>query len=161
MGADGQVTLGQAVVAKSTATKVHQLRDGSVLAGFAGGAADALMLLEMFEKKPETHQGRLRRAAEEFAKEWRTNRMLRRLEAELAVADKTDMFLLSGAGDVIAPEHDVLAIGSGMGYAQAAARALLAHTELDAEQIVRNALLLAAEICIYTNSELKVLTIDA
>lgn len=161
MGADGQVTLGEQVIAKSTARKVQKLRDGHVLAGFAGATADALMLLDMFEKKLEAHQGRLRRAAEDLAKTWRTDRMLRRLEAELSVANSTEMYLISGAGDVIAPEYGVLAIGSGMGYAIAAARALLGHTSLAATEIVVKSLELAADLCVYTNRNITVHTTDA
>ena len=160
MGADGQVTHGQSIIAKSTARKVQLLRNKTVLAGLAGSTADALMLLEMFEKKLDAHQGRLRRAAEELAKAWRTDRSLRRLEAELAVANSKEMYLLSGAGDVIEPDNQIIAIGSGMGYALSAARALHENTKLGAEQIVRKALSLAAELCIYTNDQLTVHVID-
>ena len=160
MGSDGQVTLGQSIIAKSTARKVQLLRNKTVLAGLAGSTADALMLMEMFEKKLDAHQGRLRRAAEELAKAWRTDRSLRRLEAELAVANSREMYLLSGGGDVIEPDNQIVAIGSGMGYALAAARALHDNTKLDAETIVRKALGLAAELCIYTNDQLTVHVIE-
>ena len=160
MGADGQVTLGQSIIAKKTAKKVQLLRNKTIVAGLAGSTADALMLLEMFEKKLDAHQGRLRRAAEELAKAWRTDRTLRRLEAELAVASSREMYLLSGAGDVIEPDNQIIAIGSGMGYALSSARALHENTKLGAEQIVRKSLALAAELCIYTNDHLTVHVIN-
>jgi ATP-dependent HslUV protease subunit HslV len=154
VGGDGQVTIGQQVM-KGNARKVRRLHDGKVLAGFAGGTADAFTLFEYFEAKLDKH-GNLTRAAIELAKDWRTDRMLRRLEALLIVADKTQSFLISGTGDVIEPEHDLLAIGSGGAYAQAAATALLANTELDARTIVTKALEIAADICIYTNREITI-----
>ena len=154
LGGDGQVTLGDKIM-KGNARKVRRLHEGKVLAGFAGGAADAFALFEYFETKLEKH-GTLTRAAIELAKDWRTDRMLRRLEALLVVADETQSLLISGTGDVIEPEHDLVAIGSGGAYAQAAALALLENTDLDARTIVTKALTIAAEICIYTNSEITI-----
>lgn len=154
LGGDGQVTLGDKVV-KGNASKVRRLHDGTVLAGFAGGAADAFTLFDFFESKLEQY-GNLTRAAIELAKDWRTDRMLRRLDALLCVADREKSLLISGTGDVIEPEHDILAIGSGGGYAQAAAQALLARTDLDARRIVEEALAIAGEICIYTNRTIHV-----
>ena len=154
VGGDGQVTLGNQVM-KGNARKVRRLADGKVLAGFAGGAADAFALFEYFEAKLTKH-GNLMRAAIELAKDWRTDRMLRRLEAVLIVADAHNSLLVSGTGDVIEPEHDVLAIGSGGAYAQAAAQALLENTALDARAIVEKALTIAGRICIYTNTSLTV-----
>ncbi len=154
LGGDGQVTLGTQVM-KGNARKVRRLHDGKVLAGFAGGTADAFTLFEYFEAKLDKH-GNLTRAAIELAKDWRTDRMLRRLEALLIVADKTQSFLISGTGDVIEPERDLLAIGSGGAYAQAAATALIDNTELDARAIVTKALEIAADICIYTNREITI-----
>jgi ATP-dependent HslUV protease subunit HslV len=151
---DGQVTLGDKVM-KGNARKVRRLHDGKVLAGFAGGAADAFTLFEYFETKLDKH-GNLPRAAIELAKDWRTDRMLRRLEALLIVADASQSLLVSGTGDVIEPEHELLAIGSGGAYAQAAAQALLENTELDARSIVTKALTIAADICIYTNRQITV-----
>jgi len=151
LGGDGQVTLGDKVV-KGNARKVRRLHDGSVLAGFAGGAADAFTLFEYFEKKLDQY-GNLTRAAIELAKDWRTDRMLRRLEALLCVADRERSLLISGTGDVIEPDRDLVAIGSGGAYAQAAAQALLDNTTLPARDIVAKSLEIAAEICIYTNSE--------
>ncbi len=150
IGGDGQVTLGNVVV-KGTARKVRKLHHGRVLAGFAGATADAFTLFERFEAKLEKHQGHLTRAAIELTKDWRTDRVLRRLEAMLAVADLEASLIITGNGDVLEPEHGLVAIGSGGPYAQAAARALLAHTELPAEQIVRKSLEIAGELCIYTN----------
>ncbi|MBK6617730.1 MAG: ATP-dependent protease subunit HslV [Nitrosomonas sp.] len=150
LGGDGQVTLG-AVVAKATARKVRRLYHEKVLAGFAGGTADAFTLFERFESKLEKHQGHLLRSAVELAKDWRTDRMLRRLEAMLVVADREATLIITGAGDVIEPEHGLAAIGSGGAYAQAAARALLENTDLGAREIVSQALTIAADICIYTN----------
>jgi ATP-dependent HslUV protease subunit HslV len=158
MGSDGQVTLGT-VVMKGDAKKVRKLFDGKVLAGFAGSAADAFALLERFEIKLKDHQGSVPRAATELAKEWRTDRALRRLEAMLIVMDREHMLLLSGTGDVIAPSEGVLAIGSGGPYALAAARALLAHTTLSPAEIVKSSLTIAGEICIYTNTNLEILTL--
>ena len=150
LGGDGQVTLG-AVVAKATARKVRRLYHEKVLAGFAGGTADAFTLFERFEGKLEKHQGHLLRSAVELAKDWRTDRMLRRLEAMLIVADREATLIITGAGDVIDPEHGLAAIGSGGSYAQAAARALLENTDLTAREIVSQSLTIAADICIYTN----------
>jgi ATP-dependent HslUV protease subunit HslV len=156
MGGDGQVTLGDTVI-KRTAKKVRTLHQGKVLAGFAGSTADAFTLFERFEKKLDQHQGNLSRAAVELAKDWRTDRVLRRLEALMTVADSDSLFLISGTGDVLEPEGGVLAIGSGGAYASAAARALIDHTDLGAAQVVQEALTIAAGICIYTNEEITVL----
>ena len=155
VGGDGQVTLGSTVM-KANARKVRRLYHDRVLAGFAGGTADAFTLFERFEGKLEKHQGHLVRAAVELAKDWRTDRMLRRLEALLVVADAQASLILSGTGDVIEPEGGLMAIGSGGPYAQAAARALLENTELDARTIVEKALAVAADICIYTNQHITV-----
>jgi ATP-dependent HslUV protease subunit HslV len=155
MAGDGQVTLGNTVM-KSNARKVRRLHKGNVIAGFAGATADAFTLFERFEGKLEKHSGQLVRAAVEMAKDWRTDRMLRRLEALLAIADKDNSLLISGNGDVIEPEHGLIAIGSGGPFAQAAAAALLNNTELDAEAIARQALGIAADICIYTNTNITV-----
>jgi ATP-dependent HslUV protease subunit HslV len=154
IGGDGQVTLGDKVV-KGNARKVRRLHDGKVIAGFAGGAADAFTLFEFFEAKLVKH-GNLLRAAIELAKDWRTDRMLRRLEALLIVADAAHSLLISGTGDVIEPEGNLLAIGSGGAYAQAAAQALLENTSLDARAIVTKALTIAGEICIYTNASITI-----
>jgi ATP-dependent HslUV protease subunit HslV len=150
LGGDGQVTLGNVVV-KATARKIRRLHHEKVLAGFAGATADAFTLFERFEAKLEKHQGHLVRAAIELTKDWRTDRVLRRLEAMLAVADKDASLIITGNGYVLEPEHGIIAIGSGGAYAQAAARALLEHTELDAEAIVRRSLGIAGDLCIYTN----------
>ncbi|PIQ53750.1 MAG: HslU--HslV peptidase proteolytic subunit [Comamonadaceae bacterium CG12_big_fil_rev_8_21_14_0_65_59_15] len=150
IGGDGQVTLGNIVV-KGTARKVRKLYHGKVLAGFAGATADAFTLFERFEAKLEKHQGHLTRAAIELTKDWRTDRVLRRLEAMLAVADAQASLIITGNGDVLEPEDGIVAIGSGGAYAQAAAMALLSHTDQSAEAIVRKSLEIAAEICIYTN----------
>ncbi len=159
MASDGQVTLDKTVV-KSTARKVRRLAGGAVLAGFAGGTADALTLFELFEKKLQEHGRSLPRAAVELAKQWRTDRFLRRLEALLVVADREHVLVLSGAGDVIEPDPvaggGVAAVGSGGPYALAAARALLAHSALDARRVAEEAMRVAAEICIYTNQNLTV-----
>src|SRR5574341_380481 len=152
LGGDGQVTLGNVVV-KATARKVRRLHHDRILAGFAGGTADAFTLFERFEGKLEKHQGHLMRAAVELAKDWRTDRILRRLEAMLAVADRDSSLIISGNGDVLEPEQGLVAIGSGGAYAQAAARALLENTELDAEEIVRKSLAIAGDLCIYTNQQ--------
>ncbi len=152
LGGDGQVTLGNQII-KATARKVRRLHEGRVLAGFAGATADAFTLFERFEAKLDKHQGQLTRAAVELAKDWRQDRMLRRLEAMLAVADATASLVITGNGDVLEPEHGIVAIGSGGGFAQAAARALAAHTELSAREIVAEALKVAGEICIYTNQQ--------
>jgi ATP-dependent HslUV protease subunit HslV len=159
MGGDGQVTLGNTIM-KSNARKVRRLYKDQVIAGFAGATADAFTLFERFEGKLEKHSGHLVRAAVEMAKDWRTDRALRRLEALLAIADRKNSLLISGNGDVIEPEHGLIAIGSGGPLAQAAARALLDHTELDAEAITRNALGIAADICIYTNTNLTIETLE-
>jgi ATP-dependent HslUV protease subunit HslV len=152
---DGQVSLGATVV-KHGARKIRRFYGGEVLAGFAGSTADAMALLTKFEAKIEEHRGNLERAAVELSKEWRTDRVLRRLEAFLVVANRESSFLLSGAGDVIAPDDGILAIGSGGPFALAAARALLRRTELDAEAIAREALKIASEICVYTNEQISV-----
>jgi ATP-dependent HslUV protease, peptidase subunit HslV len=159
LGGDGQVTLGQVVV-KASARKVRRLYHDRILAGFAGGTADAFTLFERFEAKLEKHQGNLLRSAVELAKDWRTDRILRRLEAMLAVADRESSLIITGMGDVIEPELGLIAIGSGGPYAQAAARALLENTQLDAETVVRKALLIAADLCIYTNQQVIVETLD-
>ena len=150
LGGDGQVTLGNIVV-KATARKVRKLHHNQVLAGFAGATADAFTLFERFEAKLEKHSGNLQKAAIELTKDWRTDRVLRRLEAMLAVADAQCSLIISGNGDVLEPELGIVAIGSGGAYAQAAARALLQHTELDAAAIVKQSLVIAGDLCIYTN----------
>ncbi len=159
LGGDGQVTLGETVM-KSSAQKVRKMRDGRILAGFAGSVADAFTLFEKFEEKLERYPGNIARAAVELAKEWRTDRYLRRLEALLAVADREHLFLISGNGDVIEPDDEIVAIGSGGTVALAAARALKAHSELDAAGIVRRGLEIAGDICIYTNQHITVLELD-
>ena len=159
LGGDGQVTLGNVVI-KAGARKVRRLYQDRILAGFAGGTADAFTLFERFEAKLDKHQGNLMRSAVELAKDWRTDRILRRLEAMLAVADRTASLIITGSGDVLEPEHGLIAIGSGGPYAQAAARALLEETELDAEAIVRKSLLIAADLCIYTNQNIAVEVLD-
>jgi len=150
LGGDGQVTLGNVVV-KATARKVRRLYNERVLAGFAGATADAFTLFERFEAKLEKHQGHLTRSAVELAKDWRSDRVLRRLEAMLAVADATASLVITGTGDVLEPELGIVAIGSGGPYAQAAARALLEHSVLNAAEIVKQALVIAGDLCIYTN----------
>src|SRR5512143_1441812 len=155
LGGDGQVTLGNIVV-KASAKKVRRLYRDQVIAGFAGGTADAFTLFERFEAKLEKHQGHLVRAAVELAKDWRTDRMLRRLEALLLVADRENILMITGNGDVIEPELDLIAIGSGGSFAQAAATALYENTELEAREIVEKALTIAAGICIYTNDHLTI-----
>src|SRR6267154_1687265 len=150
LGGDGQVTLGNVVV-KASARKVRRLYHDRILAGFAGGTADAFTLFERFEAKLDKHQGNLLRSAVELAKDWRTDRVLRRLEAMLAVADRESSLIITGLGDVIEPELGIVAIGSGGPYAQSAARALLEHTDLAAADIVKQALTIAGDICIYTN----------
>jgi ATP-dependent HslUV protease subunit HslV len=159
IGGDGQVSLGNTVM-KGNARKVRRLYHDKVLAGFAGGTADAFTLFERFEGKLETHGGNLTRAAVEMAKDWRTDRALRRLEALLAVADDKTSLIISGNGDVIEPEDSLMAIGSGGPFAQAAARALLDNTELDARMIVEKGLGIAADICIYTNHNLTIEALD-
>jgi len=156
VGGDGQVTIG-ATVMKSNAQKVRLLRGGKLVAGFAGAAADAFTLFEKFEEKLERYPTNLQRAAVELAKDWRSDRVLRRLEALLAVADAEHGFIISGTGDIIEPDDGILAIGSGGSYALAAARALTAHTDLPAREIVRKALEISGEICIYSNANITVL----
>ena len=153
--ADGQVSLGETVM-KRTARKIQRLRGGKVLAGFAGSTADAFALTERFEGKLEAHGGLLRRAAVELAKDWRTDRSMRRLEALLVVADEKETLLISGTGDVIEPDDGIAAIGSGGSYAMAAARALLEKTDLSAREIAENALRIASQICVYTNDEITI-----
>lgn len=150
LGGDGQVTLGNIVI-KSTARKVRRLYNQQVIAGFAGGTADAFTLFEKFEEKLEKHQGNLLRSAVELAKDWRTDRMLRRLEAMLIVADKEHSLIITGNGDVLDPEHGIATIGSGGAYAYSAAKALLYHTDMGTEQIVKESLNIAGEVCIYSN----------
>ena len=152
LGGDGQVTLGNVVI-KGGAIKVRRLYQDRILAGFAGGTADAFTLFERFEAKLDKHQGNLMRSAVELAKDWRTDRILRRLEAMLAVSDREHSIVITGLGDVLEPEEGIVAIGSGGPYAQAAARALLQATELPARAIVERALAIAADICIYTNHQ--------
>lgn len=156
LGGDGQVTMGDTVM-KATAQKVRALKDGKILAGFAGAVADAFALFEKLEEKLERYPGNLTRACVELAKDWRTDRYLRRLNALLVVADTDQLLLLSGEGDVIEPDDEIVAIGSGGSFALAAARALKAHSDLSAKEIVRNALEIAGDICIYTNREITVL----
>lgn len=150
MGGDGQVTLGNVVI-KATASKIRRLYHDTILAGFAGGTADAFTLFERFEAKLEKHQGNLLRSAVELAKDWRTDRILRRLEAMLTVADRSNSLVITGNGDVLEPEYGLLAIGSGGPFAQSAARALLENTELGPQEIVKKSLSIAADLCIYTN----------
>ena len=150
LGGDGQVTLGNIVI-KSTARKVRRLHHDHVLAGFAGATADAFTLFERFEAKLEKHQGNLVRSAIELTKDWRTDRVLRRLEAMLAVADRESSLIITGNGDVLEPEHGIISIGSGGSYASAAARALLQHTEMGPKEIVKRSLEIAGDLCIYTN----------
>lgn len=159
IGGDGQVTMGHTVM-KSNARKVRRLYNNKVIAGFAGGTADAFTLFERFEAKLETHQGNLLRAAVELAKDWRTDRMLRRLEALLAVADAKTSLIITGNGDVIEPENNLIAIGSGGPYAKSAAQALLENTKLEARDIVEKSLNIAASVCIYTNGNLTIETLE-
>lgn len=160
LGGDGQVTVGDTIV-KAQASKVRALKDGAVLAGFAGSVADALTLFEKFEEKLDRFPGNLPRAAVELAKDWRSDRVLRRLEALLAVVDAEHAFLLSGSGEVIEPDDDIVAIGSGGPMALAAARALRAHSELSATEIVRRSLEITGEICIYSNTTITVLELGS
>lgn len=155
IGGDGQVTLGH-VVMKGNARKVRRLFNGKVLAGFAGATADAFTLFERFEGRLQTHNGQLMRAAVEMAKDWRTDRALRKLEAMMLVADADNMLLISGTGDVIEPQHDFIAIGSGGNYAHAAAQALMENTDLSAREVVEKGLTVAAELCIYTNNNFTI-----
>lgn len=160
LGGDGQVTLGDTVV-KASAQKIRKLKDGNILAGFAGSVADAFALFAKFEEKLERYPGNLPRAAVELAKDWRTDRFLRRLEALLAVADEGHLFVISGDGNVIEPDDDIVAIGSGGPYALAAARALREHSTLGAPDMVRKSLEIAADICIYTNRNIAVLELQS
>ena len=160
MGGDGQVTMGDTVV-KGSARKVRALRDGAILAGFAGAVADAFTLFEKLEEKLERYPANMTKAVVELAKDWRMDRYLRRLDALLAVADKDHLFLVSGNGDVIEPDDNVVAIGSGGSYALAAARALKDHSDHGAAEIVRNALEIAGDICVYTNRDITVLELGA
>lgn len=159
IGGDGQVSLGNTIM-KGNARKVRRLYKNQVIAGFAGGTADAFTLFERFEAKLEAHNGQLTRAAVELAKEWRTDRSLRRLEALLAVADKEASLIITGNGDVIQPEDDLIAIGSGGNYAQAAARALMENTQLDARSIVEKGLKIAGDICVFTNQTHTIETLE-
>jgi ATP-dependent HslUV protease subunit HslV len=159
VGGDGQVSLGNTVM-KGNARKVHRLYNDQVIAGFAGGTADAFTLLERFEAKLQAHQGNLERAAVELAKDWRTDRMLRKLEALLAVADKNSSYIITGNGDVVRPENDLIAIGSGGNFAQSAAIAMLENTDLDAKTIVEKALTIAGNICVFTNNNQTIECID-
>ena len=159
MGGDGQVTLGNIVV-KASARQVRRIHNDSILAGFAGGTADAFTLFERFEAKLDKHQGNLVRSAVELAKDWRSDRALRRLEAMLAVADRESSLIITGNGDVLEPEQGLLAIGSGGAYAQSAARALLENTELDPAEIIRKSLAIAGDLCIYTNHSVTLETLD-
>jgi ATP-dependent HslUV protease subunit HslV len=159
LGGDGQVTLGSIVV-KASARKIRRLYNNQVLAGFAGGTADAFTLFERFESKLEKHQGHLLRSAVELAKDWRTDRMLRRLEAMLAVADRDHSLIITGNGDVLEPEAGIVAIGSGGAYAQAAAKALLDNTDLNPPDIVKKALTIAGDLCIYTNQQHLIETLE-
>jgi ATP-dependent HslUV protease subunit HslV len=159
LGGDGQVTLGNIVI-KSTARKVRRLYQGKILAGFAGGTADAFTLFERFEAKLEKHQGNLVRSAVELAKDWRTDRALRRLEAMLAVADRESSLVITGMGDVLEPEQGIVAIGSGGAYAQSAARALLENTDLSPAEIIKKSLTIAGDLCIYTNQSHIIETLE-
>jgi len=156
LGGDGQVTVGEAII-KHNASKVRKIKGGSILTGFAGAAADAFTLFEKFEEKLDRHPGNLPKAAVELAKDWRSDRVLRRLEALLAVVDREHSFVLSGSGDVIEPDDGILAIGSGGSFALSAARALVEHSDLSAHAIVRRALEIAADICIFTNDHITIL----
>jgi len=160
VGGDGQVSLGPTII-KANARKVRRLYNGKVIAGFAGGTADAFTLFERFEAKLETYQGNLTRAAVELAKDWRADRILRRLEAMLVVADTNASLIITGLGDVIEPEQGIMAIGSGGSYAKSAAQALLENTELDAKTIVEKSLAIAADICVYTNQNFTIETLKA
>jgi ATP-dependent HslUV protease subunit HslV len=158
LGGDGQVTLGNIVI-KSTAKKIRRLYHNQVLAGFAGGTADAFTLFERFDEKLEKHQGHLLRSAVDLAKDWRTDRMLRRLEAMLIVANKDNSLIITGNGDVLDPEYGIASIGSGGAYAYSAARALVSNTKLSSEEIVKQSLAIAGEVCIYTNNNHVIETI--
>jgi ATP-dependent HslUV protease subunit HslV len=156
LGGDGQVTFGETVL-KSNAVKVRKMGNDDVLTGFAGSTADAMTLFERFERRLEQYRGNLERAAVELGKDWRSDKYLRRLEAQLAVMNKEKIFLISGTGDILEPDDNIIALGSGGGYAKAAARALLQHSSLSPEEVVREALKIAASICIYTNENVQVL----
>lgn len=160
IGGDGQATLGSTVIKKNV-KKVRLLYHNKVIAGFAGGTADAFTLFELFERKLEMHQGHLVKSSVELAKDWRTDRILRKLEALLAIVDENSSLIISGNGDVIQPENDLIAIGSGGPYAQAAARALLENSDMDAEKIVKTALSIAGDICIYTNNNFTIETLSS
>ena len=160
IGGDGQVTQGQSMVLKSNARKVRRLYQNKVIAGFAGGTADAFTLFERFEAKLEAHQGNLTRAAVELAKDWRSDKVLRHLEALILVADKETSFIITGTGDVIEPEEGLMAIGSGGAYAQSAAKALIDNTDLDAYTIVEKGLEIAANLCVFTNHKRVIETIE-
>jgi len=159
LGGDGQVTLGNIIV-KASARKIRRLYQDRILAGFAGGTADAFTLFERFESKLEKHQGNLMRSAVELAKDWRTDRILRRLEAMLAIADREHSLIITGSGDVLEPELGLVAIGSGGAYAQAAARALLENTDLAPQDIIKKSLTIAGDLCIYTNQQHVIETLD-
>ena len=159
MGGDGQVTLGNIVI-KATARKVRRIHQGRILAGFAGGTADAFTLFERFEAKLDKHQGNLLRSAVELAKDWRSDRALRRLEAMLAVADRENSLIITGNGDVLEPEGGIVAIGSGGAFAQSAARALIDNTELAPSEIIRKSLEIASDLCIYTNRNFTIEALD-
>ena len=159
MAGDGQVTLGQTMIMKHTARKIRRVGDGNILAGFAGTTADAFTLFELFEAKLKEYHGNLTRAAVELTKQWRRDKYLQKLEAMLLLADREHILLLSGTGDVIEPDDNVAAIGSGGPYALAAARALLRHSDLDAETIARDSMQIASEICVYTNDHFTVETL--
>lgn len=156
IGGDGQVSMGQSIIMKGNAKKVRRLYNDQVIAGFAGGTADAFTLFELFEAKLEKYRGNLQRSAVELAKDWRTDKLLRRLEAMLAVADKDSSLIISGLGDVIEPEHGIMAIGSGGPYALSAAKALTENTKLSARNIVEKSLNIAADICVFTNHNLTI-----
>jgi ATP-dependent HslUV protease subunit HslV len=155
MGGDGQVTLGNLVI-KASARKVRRIHQGQILAGFAGGTADAFTLFERFEAKLDKHQGNLMRSAVELAKDWRSDRALRRLEAMLAVADRENSLIITGNGDVVEPEYGIVAIGSGGAFAHSAARALVENSDLDPAEVVRKSLQIASELCIYTNQNFTI-----
>jgi ATP-dependent HslUV protease subunit HslV len=159
MGGDGQVTLGNIVI-KASARKVRRIHHNTILAGFAGGTADAFTLFERFEAKLDKHQGNLLRSAVELAKDWRSDRALRRLEAMLAVADAENSLVITGNGDVLEPEYGIVAIGSGGAFAQSAARALIENTELDPSEVIRKSLEIAGDLCIYTNHNFTIETLD-
>lgn len=160
IGGDGQITFAEKTVFKATAIKVRKLYKGKILAGFAGSVADAFTLFERFEKKLEEHKGNLLRASVELAKDWRSDRVLQKLEAMLLVADKDHILVLSGSGEVIEPDDNIASVGSGSGFALAAGKALLRHTDLSAREVVEESLRLASEICIYTNGNISILELE-